>query len=361
MEVLLVLRDFTVRSKFREYSVEFVKDFSQIVKEFSLEKTYFLVDKRIIELYRQKIQKIIPNERIIVVDANEQNKTLEYCYKVIEDLVGRKVRKDDILIAIGGGIVQDITAFISSIVFRGIDWMFIPTTLLAQSDSCIGSKTSINFGGYKNLLGNFYPPKRIINDISFLDTLSRDDIKSGIGEMLHYYFIAGSKYANQISKEYDLLFEDRGRLEKFIIESLSIKKPVVERDEFDKGERNLFNYGHTFGHAIESVTKYEICHGQAVTMGMDIANYISLKLKMINGEMFNEMHEILMKNIPQFCLDEKNLQQYILAISKDKKNIGSNLTCILTKGPGKMEKVSMFFDDNLRDLILLYFNQTTNI
>src|SRR5207244_7259170 len=110
---------------------------------------------------------------------------------VIEDLIGRRFTKKGRLVAIGGGIVQDVTAFTASILFRGVGWVFFPTSLLAQCDSCIGSKTSINVGAYKNQLGNFWPPRSVLIDLAFLDTLGEREIRSGIGEMLHYFFVTG--------------------------------------------------------------------------------------------------------------------------------------------------------------------------
>src|SRR5271157_5866279 len=142
----------------------------------------------------------------------------------------------------------DITAFVASILYRGLEWSFFPTTLLAQGDSCIGSKTSINLGDKKNLIGNFYPPSSIYIDTAFLESLETDDIKSGIGEMLHFYYYANSSYIDKLIGNYIHAISNRSTLIEYIRESLSIKKSVIEIDEFDKGERNKFNYGHTFGH-----------------------------------------------------------------------------------------------------------------
>ena len=165
--------------------------------------------------------------------------------------------------------------------YRGVDWIFFPTTLLAQGDSCIGSKTSINFGKFKNQVGGFYPPVNIYIDLAFLATLKDIDIKSGLGEMCHYYIVAGEEDFMRYKREYDFALSDKNVLAGIIARSLEIKKGYIEIDEFDQKERQVFNYGHSFGHAIESLTDYRIPHGIAVSYGMDMANFISVKLDYI--------------------------------------------------------------------------------
>lgn len=359
MEGMSVFDCFLVKSIFRDYGVEFVDNFADRLKDFAANGAFFVIDAKVFDSYRQRIEGIVPSERMLLVEATEPHKTLEYSSQVIKTLIEKKIRKNTVLVAIGGGIIQDITAFVGSIFLRGIEWVFFPTTLLAQADSCIGSKTSINFSGYKNILGNFYPPSKVFIDLEFLGSLSESDIKSGIGEMLHYYFVAGSPSAKTIAEEYDQLFADRKRLHKYIRESLRIKKEVIERDEFDKGERNLFNYGHTFGHAIETLTDYAVSHGQAVTLGMDIANYISWQRGLIDQATFNDMHGILMKNMPAFEITQDQLAKYMDALARDKKNIDSELVCILTEGPGRMKKVHLPLDARLSQLIFSCFERRT--
>ncbi len=359
MEDTLVPDSFSVKSIMRNYAVEFVADFTDRLSDFASPGSFFIVDTKVFDLYRHRIERIIPAERLLLVEATESHKTLEYGSQVIKTLIEKKIRRNTVLVAVGGGIIQDITAFVSSIFLRGIEWVFFPTTLLAQADSCIGSKTSINFSGYKNILGNFYPPSKVFIDLGFLESLSENDIKSGIGEMLHYYFIAGSPWAKKIDEEYDQLFAEAQckNLHKYIRESLMIKKEVIERDEFDKGERNLFNYGHTFGHAIETLTDYMVSHGQAVTLGMDIANYISWQRGMLDQAVFNDMRAILMKNMPAFEITQDSLAKYLEILAKDKKNVDNELVCILTEGPGRMKKVRLPLDDRLGELILVCFER----
>lgn len=344
-----------IKSRIRDYEVSFISDFASTLKGYARVNSFLIIDKYILNKYEGLMRNMFPENRIFSVEASENNKTIENCYGLLKALIGNNIRRNDIVVAIGGGIVQDISAFVSSILYRGIEWVFYPTTLLAQADSCIGGKSSINVEEYKNLLGTFFPPSRILIDMNFLKTLPTYAIKSGIGEMLHFYLIAGSGLAKRLMENYEEVICFPGFLREYIFSSLQIKKHVIEIDEFDKNERNIFNYGHTFGHAIEAVSGYAVNHGQAVTMGMDIANYISMRLGYMNEPTFRLMRSILEKNMPDFSIDKKNLGGYLKALLKDKKNIGNKLVCILTNGPGSMRKESIDMTDDVKDMVLGYF------
>ncbi len=254
----------------------------------------------------------------------------------------------------GGSPCPINPCFIASILFRGIDWNFYPTTLLAQSDSCIGGKSSINLEGYKNLVGTFWPPRQVFVDSQFLDTLPREEIKSGIGEILHFYLIDDSPLTHSLINDYEEFLETPTVQVEHIRASLDIKRKVIEIDELDQNERRIFNYGHTFGHAIETVSDYSVRHGQAVTMGMDIANYVSLELGYLAKGSFELMRQTLAKNMPSYQLQQAQMDRYFRALTKDKKNIGSNLGCILTRGPGSMQQVQIVLDDGFKKIISDY-------
>lgn len=355
MEDLQMFDDFKVSSKIvGTYSVKFVEDLSkQLLSLTENSNVIFIVDEKVIHLFSQNFD-IIPSARIVRIESNEQNKTINYCQEVIRDLIKLNVRKDDRLVAVGGGITQDIVAFISSIIFRGVEWEFLPTTLLAQCDSCIGSKSSINFDNFKNLLGTFNPPSNIYIYKGFLNTLTESEIRSGIGEMLHYYFTEGIELADEITSQISELLSDRSKLGYFIKNSLRIKKKIIEIDEFDQSIRHIFNYGHTFGHALEAITNYTIPHGHAITLGMDLANYISLQLGFIKSKHFDQMHLILLRNMPSFEFTKANISNYINALLKDKKNKANKIGCILPKGIGNVEKHYIDNDEWLRQTIITY-------
>jgi 3-dehydroquinate synthase len=346
----------SIKSAIREYSVFFRDDIAKDIEREACAGAFFIVDANIMRLYGG-LSASFPKNMTLVVEPTEKNKTLEKCKDVIEDLVEKKIRKNNSLIAVGGGIIQDITAFTASILYRGIDWKFIPTTLLAQGDSCIGSKTSINLGDKKNLIGNFYPPTAVYICHQFLESLDISDIKSGIGEMIHFYIYSGSEYFERIIQNYDAIVSDRSLIKNYTRESLSIKKSVIEIDEYDRGERNKFNYGHTFGHALESVSNYDIKHGQAVTVGMDLANYVALNYGIMEKGVYENLHRLLTVNVPSYPYQQINVPEYVKALSKDKKNVGNDLVCILAEKPGHLLKRQLAMDARFQEIVRTYFQK----
>jgi 3-dehydroquinate synthase len=250
----------------------------------------------------------------------------------------------------------NVQALGGKILYRGVKWIFLPTTLLAQADSCIGSKTSINFGAFKNQLGNFYPPQQILIFTEFLNTLLERDIRSGLGEMAHYFFVSGDDAVDFFENEYSAAIEEQSNFRKMIVASLSIKKRYIEVDEFDKGERIVFNYGHTFGHAIESITNYEIPHGVAVAFGMDIANFISFKKGYISDVLLQRARKILRDISNGYSIKNIEITNLISIMGKDKKNENGKLGLILTKGWGKMFRDLTEPDEVFQKWMMEYFN-----
>ena len=275
--------------------------------------THFIVDRNVIE------PGMLPN--CVVIDATEENKSYENIGPVIEQLLALQLKRDSVLVAVGGGITQDITCFIATTFMRGLNWKFVPTTLLAQADSCIGSKSSINFGKTKNLLGSFTPPNEIVISSNWLSTLEEKDINSGIGEIIKLYIIDGQDV------RYD---EIRNDLDAAVFNSLLIKKRFIEKDEFDKSVRQILNYGHCFGHAIESVTDFAIPHGIAVSMGMAVANQLAAQQGLVSHD---EYSALLYDNYKDYARVNIDGQGVLSALTKDKKNTSSKINIILPTGP----------------------------
>lgn len=306
---------------------------------------HFLVDARVEMLYRNNLGSVLPKGRTILIDAQEDNKSLQNIIPIIEKLVSARVRRGQVLVAIGGGIIQDVCCFIASTLLRGLDWRFIPTTLLSQADSCIGSKSSINLGAAKNILGTFNPPGKIYIDPTFLDTLDEREIRSGVGEILKVHAIAGAEYFDRLAEDFGNLFNDKRILLQYIRESLLIKQRYIEQDEFDRGIRNIFNYGHSFGHAIESATSYGIPHGIAVSMGMDMANFISARRGMLIESHYARMHSTLRCNYAPFARSDIPLDGLMTALQKDKKNTATMLGLIFPLGENAIvSRVQLPFD-----------------
>lgn len=344
-----------IHSYRHDYMVHFIEDYISALKDQIRNRDVMFIDKGIFELYRDIAEKL-QMQRVVLVDANEGTKSFHSLEAPIDQLLSMGISKTDRLIAVGGGVTQDVTSFIASILFRGISWIYFPTNLLSQADSCIGSKNSINFKTFKNQLGNFYPPSEIYISSSFLRTLSHKDILSGLGEMMHYFCVSGKddfQWAKEIYINEGWKKDGFGSL---IQKSLSIKKQMIEIDEFDSGPRNVFNYGHSFGHALETTTSYNIPHGVAVCYGMDLANCISVKLGYASKAFRNNVRESLIHVWEKSNLHLDELATFFLSLGRDKKNEGNNIKVILTRGFGNMFKTTLEINDDMKQFIADYFN-----
>lgn len=339
----------TIQSQSGPYVVDFVPELLGNIREITQGNAHFLVDTNVARLYSDQLSEILENPNTQVIEATEENKSIERVIHVIERLVENKVRRGQVLIAIGGGIIQDITCFIASTLLRGVEWRFVPTTLLAQADSCIGSKSSINLGPVKNILGTFNPPKQIWVCPAFLDTLEHKEVLSGIGEIVKVHAIAGQESFGTLKTDFDKLSTDREVLLRYIRAALLIKQKYIEVDEFDQGIRNIFNYGHSFGHAIESATNFAVPHGVAVAMGMDMANHIAEMRGLLSVAYRDQMHEVLHSNYKDFKTVSFSLDDMLSALMKDKKNTATELMLIFPIGEkAEIQRVAVPPDSEFR-------------
>lgn len=337
-----------------EYFVQFVDSCLATFQEQVAANDFVVIDRNICELYPE-LAALATSRPHRIVAPSEQSKSYEALMPLIEQLIEGRFTKANQLVAIGGGIIQDITAFTASILYRGVDWTFFPTNLLTQCDSCIGSKTSINFGAYKNQLGGFHPPKAVFIDLNFLDSLPARDFHSGLGEMLHYFLVSGREDFEWAKDRLQPAVTDRGLLRELLRRSLAIKKAMIEVDEFDTGPRNVFNFGHSFGHALESATDYEVPHGIAVSYGMDLANLISARQGLIPVALRNEIRPVLAEvweGTPVPALDH---DRFVDALRRDKKNENAEIKVILTRGIGDMFKTTLELNADTVDFIKGYF------
>jgi 3-dehydroquinate synthase len=207
--------------------------------------------------------------KVITLPASEEKKTLATCEGVISQLKEIGANRDTVILAIGGGYIQDIATLVSALYMRGISWIYVPTTLMAMMDSCIGGKSSINVGSAKNLIGNFYPPMEIIIDPTLITTLDDAAIASGLSEGIKICYAKGpAAFEKFCTYRSSVENYDSTLAAEWITHVLNAKKWFVETDEFDQGPRKLLNFGHTFGHALESATNFAIPHGIAINVGV---------------------------------------------------------------------------------------------
>lgn len=314
------MRNFEIQSHSGPYSVMFDDTLLENNEIINL-GTHFIIDKNVLGHLNSSFYNGLHLKGHTVITATEDLKSYQGIGPIIEKLLEQGLKRDSVLVAIGGGITQDIACFIASTFMRGIKWVFVPTTLLAQADSCIGSKSSINFGSYKNLLGTFNAPNQVFICNQFLSTLEEKDFKSGLGEIIKLFLID-----NQIL---DVGYVNLFNISDYVYQALQIKKRFIEEDEFDRGIRNILNYGHCFGHAIESATNFKIPHGLAVCMGMDVANKLSFDQGYINDQTYSQLHTILYDNYVDFKDYPIKKKDILPALFKDKKNTGNKINIVL--------------------------------
>lgn len=277
-----------------------------------------------------------PAERIVSVEGSEDAKTLSACEGVLAAMQRAGLARGDLVAAVGGGVVQDVATLTSSLYMRGVDWIYVPTTLMAMADSCIGGKSSINAGGIKNLVGNFHPPRRILIDPAFLTSLPRRAIVSGLAEAVKICFARGRD-----SFETFLAFEsamtpgaDEDTVD-LLTHVLMAKKWFVEVDEFDKAERQLLNFGHSFGHAWESACGYRVQHGVGVGAGVlgairhpaAASNDLTVLLKEYTSDLL-----VTVRDDVAGALAATDWDVFRSSLRSDKKNTHSALRLVLPDG-----------------------------
>jgi 3-dehydroquinate synthase len=305
-----------IKSKISDYRLGFVDSLSSIESIIDQPNVVTIIDSNINYLYPS-----LQRNSNIIIECNEDAKTLDGAGILLNELKNRNANIKTKLLVIGGGVIQDLAGFCASIYCRGIEYILVPTTLLAQTDSCVGGKTSINLNKRKNILGTFYPPTDIIIYTGFLKTLSKLDYLSGMGEIYKFHILQ-----NKI-KEFNLNNDD----EKMIQDGLSYKIDILSRDEFDKGERKFLNFGHTFGHALESTSNNIIPHGIAVIIGSMIAISVSKELgyKVEDyEEAMKKGYELIKNSKMIFKYEWFNLNALLEIIKSDKKSTGK-LTMVL--------------------------------
>ena len=340
----------TIRSRVRDYTVHFQDDAAFLDGFARFPQRLFVVDENVWKGYGKTLLATIPEQDLMVFPVSEERKTLAGVEEVYDRLMSRSAKKNVTLVSLGGGIVQDVTGFVASTLYRGINWVFAPTTLLAQADSCVGSKTSLNYKRYKNILGTFFPPTEIHVYAPFLRTLTDDDFRSGLGEVVKLHLMGGAAATASLSANLPaLLRREPAPLLAAIRRSLEIKLSYMEGDEFDTGRRNLLNYGHCFGHALETVSGYAIPHGQAVIVGMLVANAAAARRGLLAPAAAERVAKGLLLPSLSVPVREPDLAQdgLVAAMKQDKKRIGDGLVMVMLREDGDLDKVTDFTEGEL--------------
>lgn len=332
-----------IKSRLKDYKAHFHADSSFLGELTITPNSFFVIDSNVWALHGDTTLAALKDSDKIILEINEDRKTLATVQELYDKVVERAPKKNMVLVVIGGGILQDIAGFAASTLYRGISWIFLPTTLLAQTDSCIGAKTSLNYKAYKNLIGTFYPPTEVHILPAFLATLKEEDYFSGVGEMAKLCMIGGKEATADFAAAIPgISARDQGKVSNLLLKALLIKKDYIESDEFDAGRRNILNFGHCFGHALESATDFSIPHGLAVIAGILMANSVARQRGVLSEANEKYFSETLLKPILRYDIKRLaiNATEIVSAMKKDKKRTGAKLALVLIKDNFQMERLN---------------------
>ena len=284
-----------------------------------------ITDQNVAHLYRERVEQIMAGRQVefFVFSPGEEAKCFERLSEILEWLADLQMTREDMIIALGGGVTGDLAGFAASVYLRGIPFIQIPTTLLAAIDSSVGGKTAVNLKAGKNLAGSFYQPQQVICDVELLKTLSDENLAEGIAEAVKYGILGDPDLFEQLSSG-----QSRDSLEDIIYHCVVMKRDVVEEDEFDTGNRQLLNLGHTFGHCIEKLSKYEIPHGRAVAVGLALIARAAAAFGHLSTQDRDRIIRALESNrLPVTC--DYQWEAMMEVMKRDKKRRGDTITLIL--------------------------------
>lgn len=349
------------------YDIVYTRDFDLLLDELQAfdaanRRIAIIADSNTEKLFGEKVLHILEGncKKVILYafPAGESSKTLDTVREIYKTLIEEKFDRKDLLLALGGGVVGDITGFAAATYLRGIDFIQIPTTLIAQSDSSIGGKTGVDFDGYKNMVGAFYMPKLVYMNISVLKELDERQFYAGFAEVMKHGLIKDAGFYEWLLENmYEIHDRNPEILEEMVIRSCTVKKLVVEKDPTEKGDRALLNFGHTIGHAIEKYMNFEMLHGECIALGMVAAAYISWKHNWLSMDEYYEVRDMFVPfNLP-ISIDNIEPDKILTLLKSDKKMEAGQIKFVLLKKVGKAVIDKTITDEEILDAIReIYFS-----
>ena len=325
------------------YPIVFYRDFASLSQEIKAlpnqgKRLCIVTDSHVAPFYLENVKhELEKNGREIysyVLPAGEENKNLEEIQGIYEFLIKNHFDRKDLLAALGGGVVGDMTGFAAATYLRGIDFIQIPTTLLAQVDSSIGGKTGVDFKQYKNMVGAFHQPRLVYMNVSTLKTLPDKEFACGMGEVIKHGLIRSREYSRWLNEHQEAILKREEACREMIFQSCVIKKTVVENDPTEKGERAVLNMGHTVGHAVEKLKNFTMAHGQCVAVGCMASAYISRKRGLISQEEYLEVAGQLQSFGLPLYVDGLSTESVLEATKSDKKMEKGQIKFVLMEKPG---------------------------
>jgi len=314
-----------------------------------------LVDENTRQLCYPVIEKALPDHTVISVQSGEEQKTLDTCTVIWERMTEQALDRHAALIVIGGGVLGDMGGFCAATYKRGIDFILIPTTLLAQADASIGGKLAVDFNSFKNHIGVFKLPALTLLFSGFFKSLPKAELRSGFAEVIKHALISDKNMWDEIRTR-TLDEQDWDRL---VLHSVTYKSHVVTKDPTEKGLRKILNAGHTIGHAVESyllAAGNRILHGEAIAIGIISEGYIAVKRGLLDQESFQQIADYVLKIFGKVKLDKTSLDQIALLTLQDKKNKGNKILCVLQDGIGNARLDCAISLEEIKDALNAYVN-----
>jgi 3-dehydroquinate synthase len=328
------------------------------IKKHKFGKKYCIItDTNVKKLYGKELLKLMREKGLdatmISFQAGERHKTLKTVEKLTNQMVQLGHNRKSCVIALGGGVTGDIAGFVASMYMRGIPYIQIPTTLVAMSDSSIGGKTGVDLTGGKNLIGAFIQPKKVYIDPQVLSTLSKKQVRNGLAEIVKHGLIADKSILKILKKQSEkALAAHTTTITQLLVKSCRVKGRVVEKDELEKGLRMILNYGHSIGHAIEHASHYNLNHGEAIAIGMNLENRLAVDKKILSPKNCERIEELLkLLKLPTHIPAKIDRKPILKALSRDKKNQGETYTFTLLKRPGTPKIIHTITEQDVKAVL----------
>lgn len=339
------------------YDISFDTSFWKLLyalKDVGAPKKLFVVtDTNVEKLYLPEVMRILSgagyDADYFAFSAGEENKNMSTILSIVSSMMKHGMDRKSMVIALGGGVVGDMAGFASAIYMRGIDYIGVPTTILSQSDSSVGGKTGIDFGGAKNIIGAFLQPKHVFINVSTVKTLPEREIISGLGEVIKHGIIRSEGFFEFLEKNVSLVKSlDEDTLLSMSKTNCAIKASVVEKDEKESGIRAHLNFGHTIGHAVESASDFKLSHGECVGLGMISASYIALARGYITKKDYDRIYNLLENYGFSVKTEIPDIKRILSLMKQDKKTISGKIRFVL---PLKIGEVDIFDDVTEEEII----------
>ena len=358
MQVNADLTPLLIHSLQWNYEVQFTQSVPEAIQSALADgvDAFIVCDENVARLYADALAPLLATRPSFIVPATEETKSFEGVRRLVDWLIENKAVRSSTLVAIGGGCIQDLVSFAAHIYYRGASWMFLPTTVLSQSDSCIGAKSGINVLPFKNQLGVLHSPRQIVISSEFLGTLPDLEIASGYGEIVKLAVTSSRHFLDQLESALAVGGIRNDHLLELTRASLAAKQEVIEEDEYEVDLRRILNYGHSFGHALEAIAGHQVPHGLGVLWGIDLINWLGVKWGMTSPAIAERLSVLTRNNFPYELPITPTAGALIEMVARDKKVAQGQMYFAVLLQEGEFRIVPKPLDGELHDLVTGYLD-----